>query len=67
MNIKNISHEMNLQKWSQKVKECRSSGQTASKWCAEKNINIKNVTLVQCLAHSRRKFDEALTCLKEKE
>lgn len=28
---------------------------------------LANVTLVQCLAHSRRKFDEALTCLKEVE
>lgn len=28
---------------------------------------LENVTLVQCLAHSRRKFDEALTCLKEEE
>lgn len=28
---------------------------------------LANVTLVQCLAHSRRKFDEALTCLKEEE
>ncbi len=28
---------------------------------------LENVVLVQCLAHSRRKFDEALTCLKEEE
>jgi len=28
---------------------------------------LANVTLVQCLAHSRRKFDEALTCVKEEE
>lgn len=28
---------------------------------------LANVILVQCLAHSRRKFDEALTCLKEAE
>ncbi len=41
MNMKNISHEVNLQKWSQVVKECRSSGQTAAKWCSENNINIK--------------------------
>lgn len=41
MNMKNISHEVNLQKWSQIVQECRSSGQTASKWCFENNINIK--------------------------
>jgi hypothetical protein len=41
MNIKNINLEMNLQKWSQIVQECRSSGQTATKWCSENNINIK--------------------------
>lgn len=28
---------------------------------------LENVILVQCLAHSRRKFDEALKCLKEEE
>ena len=28
---------------------------------------LENVTLVQCLAHSRRKFDEALKCLNEDE
>lgn len=28
---------------------------------------LKNVILVQCLAHARRKFDEALKCLKEEE
>lgn len=28
---------------------------------------LENVILVQCLAHARRKFDEALTCLKEEE
>ena len=41
MNMKKISHEMNLKRWSQIVEECRSSGQTAVKWCAENNINIK--------------------------
>jgi len=28
---------------------------------------LENVILVQCLAHARRKFDEALQCLKEEE
>jgi hypothetical protein len=32
---------MNLQKWTQIVEECRNSGQTAVKWCAENNVNIK--------------------------
>ena len=39
--MKKISHEMNLQKWTQIVVECRNSGKTAVKWCAENNINIK--------------------------
>jgi len=29
--------------------------------------NIKNAIIVQCVAHARRKFDEALKCLKENE
>lgn len=41
MNMKKISHEMNLKKWSQIVEECRNSGQTAVSWCGENNINIK--------------------------
>lgn len=41
MNMKKISHEVNLQKWSQIVQECRNSGNTAVKWCAENDINIK--------------------------
>jgi len=28
---------------------------------------LQNVILIQCMAHSRRKFDEALKCLKEEE
>ena len=41
MNMKKISHEMNLQKWTQIVEECRNSGKTAIKWCSENDINIK--------------------------
>lgn len=41
MNMKKISHEMNLKKWTGIVEECRNSGQTAVKWCAENNVNIK--------------------------
>ncbi|HAQ40613.1 MAG TPA: IS66 family transposase [Clostridiales bacterium] len=29
--------------------------------------NIKNAVIVQCFAHARRKFDEALNCLKTEE
>lgn len=41
MFMKKISHEMNLKMWSHIVEECRSSEQTAVKWYAESNINIK--------------------------
>ncbi|MDD2495681.1 MAG: IS66 family insertion sequence element accessory protein TnpB [Tissierellia bacterium] len=41
MNMKKISHEMNLQKWTQIVEECRNSGKTVVKWCDENDINIK--------------------------
>lgn len=41
MNMKKISHEMNLKKWTEIVEECRNSGQTAVKWCDENNVNIK--------------------------
>ena len=41
MNMKKISQEMNLQKWKLIIEECRSSGKTNEKWCAENDINIK--------------------------
>ena len=41
MNMKKISHEMNLQKWTLIVEECRNSGKTVVKWCDENDINIK--------------------------
>ena len=41
MNMKKISHEMDLQKWTQIVEKCRNSGKTAVSWCAENGINIK--------------------------
>ena len=31
----------NLMEWSQRVADCRNSGQSVSRWCSEHNINPK--------------------------
>ncbi len=40
MTMKQINHDMNLQKWTQKIKECRNSGKTAVKRCEENNETV---------------------------
>ena len=35
------SHEYNLSLWTGRIKECRRSGLTVVKWCAQNNIGIK--------------------------
>lgn len=39
--IRGAKARQNLQKWSQRVVECRSSGISVSQWCAEHGINPK--------------------------
>ena len=41
LTIRSAKAQQNMQKWSQRVAECRSSGVTVSQWCAEQGINPK--------------------------
>ena len=46
MDVQKLTHEVRLQQWGRTVKECRSSGKSVKSWCAEQNINIKNLLLL---------------------
>ena len=39
--IRGAKAQQNLQKWSQRVAECRNSGVSVSRWCTEHEINPK--------------------------
>lgn len=39
MTTKEITRQYRLNQWIEIIKECRSSGQKISEWCAEKDIN----------------------------
>jgi len=41
MDVQKLTHEVRLQQWGRKVKDCRNSGKLVKVWCAEQNINIK--------------------------
>lgn len=41
LTIRGAKAQQNMQKWSQRVAECRSSGVSVSRWCAEHEINVK--------------------------
>lgn len=41
MTIRETGKRANLEEWSQRVAECRSSGLTAAQWCAENGIKEK--------------------------
>lgn len=36
------SHDYKLTLWINRIKECRTSGLTVSRWCEQNNIGIKN-------------------------
>lgn len=42
MNTREVTHNYRMNQWTEIIKECRSSGQTVSSWCAEHNINPKS-------------------------
>lgn len=42
MNTREITRQYRLNQWTEIIRECRSSGQKISVWCAENNINIKS-------------------------
>lgn len=41
MDVQKLTHEVRLQQWGKRVKDCRCSGKSVQSWCAEQNINIK--------------------------
>lgn len=41
LTIRSARAQQNLQKWSQRVAECRSSGMSVGQWCAEQGIKSK--------------------------
>ena len=41
LTIRNVQAQRNLLEWSQRVAECRNSGQSVTRWCAEHDIKPK--------------------------
>ncbi|MEG6511076.1 IS66 family insertion sequence element accessory protein TnpB [Desulforamulus ruminis] len=42
MNTREVTNQYRLNKWTEIVRECRSSGQTIAAWCADHDINPKS-------------------------
>ena len=42
MDTREVTRQYRLQQWTEIIRECRSSGQTVSIWCAEHHINVKS-------------------------
>lgn len=41
MDTREVAHKYRMNKWTQIIRECRSSGKTVAAWCKEQNINQK--------------------------
>jgi hypothetical protein len=41
MTVHETKHQAQLQQWTQRITDCRTSGQNVRQWCAEKGINTK--------------------------
>lgn len=39
MDTRKVANEYRLNRWTEIVRQCRSSGQTVAVWCAENNVN----------------------------
>lgn len=57
MDTQKVTQNYRLNKWTQLIRECRSSGQTVTTWCAEHNIHpssyfywLKRVRTAACEA-----------------
>jgi hypothetical protein len=57
LNTREVARQYRLNQWTEKILECRKSGQTVSAWCAEHNVNpksyyywLKRVRLAACEA-----------------
>jgi hypothetical protein len=42
LNTREVTHKYRLNQWTGIIRECRSSGQTVSSWCADHDINPKS-------------------------
>src|SRR5690606_8399483 len=42
LNTREVTKQYRLNKWTEIIRECRSSGQTISAWCADHDINLKS-------------------------
>lgn len=64
MRVSQLTQEINYQKWSEIIEECRNSGIQVSKWCKEKDVSLRQYYYWQnkiC-----KKVSENLPALKEK-
>jgi hypothetical protein len=57
LDTREVTRQYRLNQWTEKILECRKSGQTVSAWCAEHNVNpksyyywLKRVRLAACEA-----------------
>ena len=42
MNTKEVTRQYRLNKWTEIIRECRSSGQTITTWCTEHHVSSKS-------------------------
>lgn len=64
MRVSQLTQEINYQKWSEIIEECRNSGMQVSKWCKEKDVSLRQYYYWQnkiC-----KKVSENQPALKEK-
>lgn len=65
MNTREATHQYRLNKWTEIIRECRSSEQTISAWCEEHDISTKSY--YYWLRRVRAAACEALPAIKPKE
>jgi len=41
MTVREVKHEAKLQEWAEKIRDCRSSGETVKDWCASHSVTLK--------------------------
>ena len=65
LNTREVTNQYRLNKWTEIVRECRSSGQTVAAWCADHEINPK--TYYYWLRRVRAAAYEALPSLSSQD
>lgn len=65
MDSRDVAHKYRLSKWTEIVRECRSSGKTVAAWCTAHDVNIKSY--YYWLRRVRVAACEALPALKSGE